>query len=113
MLAASLQQFQLGKGSGGLGLLRRAAQFSSRNGIPDLPEEMTKFIRQEQRHSALLGFFLDQELIPRLREHWVDGLFRRVRRLAGYELILTVLVCAEFVAVPYYGGRAVAEPALR
>jgi len=102
MLAASLQQFQLGEGSDGLELRRRAAQFSSRNGIPDLPEAMTKFIREEQRHSAVLRFFLDQELIPGLREHWVDGLFRRVRRLAGYELMLTMFVCAEFVAVPYY-----------
>ncbi len=102
MLAASLQQFQLGEGSDGLGLLSRAAEFSSKNGIPNLPEAMTKFIREEQRHSAVLGLFLDQELIPRLREHWVDGLFRKVRKLAGFELMLTVLVCAEFVAVPYY-----------
>jgi hypothetical protein len=32
----------------------------------------------------------------------VDSVFRRLRVLAGLELSLTVLVTAEFIAVPYY-----------
>ena len=102
LITTSLQQFQLGEGSDGLGLLRRANEFSSRNAIDSLPEAMQRFIREEQRHSAVLGLFLDRESIPRLHRHWVDHLFRRIRNLAGFELILTVLVTAEFIAIPYY-----------
>lgn len=102
LLSASLQQFQLGEGSDGLGLLRRCRQFSGQNAHPDLPEAMLLFIREEQRHAAVLGHFLDQECIPRLQQHWVDQLFRKIRNLAGYELMLTVLVTAELIAIPYY-----------
>ncbi len=72
------------------------------NGVSELGEAMVLFVREEQRHSAVLGLFLNQELIPQLKTHWVDLAFRKVRNLAGYELMLTFLVCAEFIAVPYY-----------
>lgn len=102
LLGTSLQQFQLGEGSDGLGLMRRANEFSRLHGIDSLPDAMQRFIREEQRHSAVLGLFLDRESIPRLNHHWVDHVFRRIRNLAGFELMLTVLVTAEFIAIPYY-----------
>ncbi len=67
-----------------------------------LPEAMRHFVREEQRHSEVLGRFLDRESIPRLQHHWVDQIFRRVRNLAGFELMLTTLVTAELIAIPYY-----------
>lgn len=100
LLAQSLPSFQLGEGSDGAGLLRRAAQRDHQ--APGLAAATQLFIREEQRHSAVLGRFLDQEQIPRLRHHWVDSLFRRVRSLAGFELMTIVLTCAECLAVPYY-----------
>lgn len=100
LLALSLPSFQLGEGSDGAGLLRRAAQLDPH--APDLAATTQLFIREEQRHSAVLGRFLDQEQIPRLRHHWVDSLFRRIRALAGFELMTIVLTCAECLAVPYY-----------
>jgi hypothetical protein len=102
LIGASLQQFQLGEGSDGLGLLRRANEFSKRHNVDSLPEAMQRFVCEEQRHSAVLGLFLDRESIPRLQNHWADHLFRRIRNLAGFELMLTVLVTAEFIAIPYY-----------
>jgi hypothetical protein len=105
LIGASLQQFQLGEGSDGLGLLRRANEFSKRHNVDSLPEAMQRFVCEEQRHSAVLGLFLDRESIPRLQHHWVDHLFRRIRNLAGFELMLTVLVTAEFIAIPYYMMR--------
>ena len=102
LVCASLRQFQLGEGSDGLGLLRRCRQFSKQRSAADLPDAMQMFIREEQRHSSVLGHFLDQECIPRLQHHWVDQLFRQIRNLAGFELMLTVLVTAEFIAIPYY-----------
>lgn len=100
LLALSLPSFQLGEGSDGSGLLRRASQLDPH--APCLAAATQLFIREEQRHSALLGRFLDQEQIPRLRHHWVDSLFRRIRSLAGFELMTSVLTCAECLAVPYY-----------
>ncbi len=102
LVSASLQQFQLGEGSDGQGLLRRCSQFSGLHSHPDLPDAMLLFIREEQRHAAVLGHFLDQECIPRLRHHWADQLFRKIRNLAGFELMLTVLFTAELIAIPYY-----------
>src|SRR6185369_15651809 len=57
---------------------------------------------EEQGHSGMLGRFLDRERIPRLTSHWVDGIFRRLRKLAGLEVCAMVLVTAEVLAVPFY-----------
>jgi hypothetical protein len=60
------------------------------------------FIAEEQRHSSLLGKFLDREQIPRLTNHWLDKVFRRLRKLAGMEICAAVLVTAEVLAMSYY-----------
>lgn len=115
LITASLQQFQLGEGSEGKGLKARAKASSLATGDPDFLPTLDLFIREEQRHSNDLGRFMDREGIARLKHHWVDGVFRRVRKLAGLELSLSVLVTAEIVAVPYYAAlaEATASPLLR
>jgi len=60
------------------------------------------FIAEEQSHSGILGRFLDHEGIPRLTSHWVDRIFRRLRKLAGLEVCAMVLVTAEVLAMPFY-----------
>src|SRR5262249_46528803 len=60
------------------------------------------FIAEEQGHSGILGRFLDRERIPRLTSNWVDGVFRRLRKLAGLEVCAMVLVTAEVLAIPFY-----------
>lgn len=60
------------------------------------------FIAEEQRHSEMLGRFLDREGIIRLSNHWLDNTFRRLRKLAGLEVCVMVLVTAEVLAVPFY-----------
>jgi hypothetical protein len=102
LVAASLQQFQLGEDADGAGLLRRALNSALAEFDSDFEPTLRLFIREEQRHSRDLGRFLDREGIARLGRHWVDGVFRHVRKLAGLELCLTVLTTAEIVAVPYY-----------
>ena len=102
LVSGSMQQFQLGEGSDGSGLIRRgrASRLAAldSNFIPSLE----LFIREEQRHSRHLAGFLEREGVPLLHQHWVDRVFRRVRKFAGLELCLRVLVMAEIVAVPYY-----------
>lgn len=114
-LGPSLAQFQLGEGSDGHGLLRRTQQFAEARQVPHLPQAMMHLIREEQRHSAALGRFLDAEGLPRMSQHWVDGAFRWVRKLAGFELMIAVLVTAECIAVPYYRAvhDASGSPVLR
>lgn len=115
LVTASLQQFQLGEGSEGKGLKARANASALPIGDPDFLPALDLFIREEQRHSSDLGRFMDREGIARLKRHWVDEAFRRVRKLAGLELSLSVLVTAEIVAVPYYAAlaEATASPLLR
>lgn len=114
-MTASLQQFQLGEGSEGKGLKQRAKASALAIDDPDFLPALDLFIREEQRHSGDLGRFLDREGIARLKAHRVDGVFRRVRKLAGLELSLSVLVTAEIIAVPYYAAlaEATASPLLR
>jgi hypothetical protein len=110
----SIQQFQLGESSEGRGLLRRARRYAETSGDGQFAEAISLFIQEEQRHSRLLGRFLDLHSVPRLPRHWVDSVFRQVRALAGLEMCMRVLATAEIIAVPYYKalGKATASPLL-
>jgi hypothetical protein len=102
VVSASIQQFQLGEGSDGSGLIRRGS--ASRLAVldPNFLPSLELFIREEQRHSRHLAAFLEREGVDLLHQHWVDRVFRRLRKFAGLETCLRVLVMAEIVAVPYY-----------
>ncbi len=102
ILAPSLQQFQLGEGAPGRGLLRRTEDYARLSGDLDFSEAMQLFIAEEQQHSAELARFLRQQGVPLLAAHWVDTTFRGLRKLAGLEVCACVLVSAELIAVPYY-----------
>jgi hypothetical protein len=111
-VASSIQQFQLGEGSEGNAFIQRARRFA---GDAEFIPALRLFIQEEQRHSASLGRFLDLHGIPWLKKHWLDQVFRRIRRMAALELIVTVLVTAEIIAVPYYRAlhNATQSPLLR
>jgi len=104
----SIQQFQLGENSEGRSLLQRAREYGQSRGDAQFAEAVLLFIQEEQRHSRVLGRFLDLNAFPRLGRDAVDTVFRRVRRLAGLEVCMRVLATAEIIAVPYYTalGRA-------
>ena len=94
----SLQTFQRGESSEGHYLYARAKQL----GDPEYTAAMRLFIKEEQTHAAVLGRFLDQQGIPRLRGHWLDDVFRNLRRVLSLEHTLRVLLVAEVVATVYY-----------
>jgi hypothetical protein len=102
LVARSMQQFQLGEWAHGRGLMRRASSHTIRTADYWFLPALELFIAEEQRHSRILGEFLDREGIPRLTRHWLDGAFRGLRKLAGLEVCITVLVTAEAVAIPFY-----------
>ncbi len=102
LVARSIQQFQLGEWARGRGLMRRASAHPVLANDPCWLPALQLFIAEEQAHSNMLGRYLDREQIPRLKAHWIDDVFRRLRKLAGLEACVTVLVTAETLAITFY-----------
>jgi hypothetical protein len=93
----SIQQFQLGENAQGRRLLERAQGLD-----PRYEAALRLFIQEEQRHSYLLGRFLELQGAGCLSRHWVHAWFRRLRGFAGLEVRMRVLATAEVLAIPYY-----------
>lgn len=110
----SMQAFQIGEASEGKTLLRFAETFAQQAHDPAYVESVKFFIREENRHSGYLRTFMQEHAIPRARTQWSDGVFRVLRRLAGLELSIRVLVTAEMIARVYYPalGAATKSPKL-
>ena len=102
LIARSIATFQLGEQSEGSTLLHAAEQFARRHAQPPLARIVQLFIAEEQHHAALLKDFMESHGIALKRHDWTDGVFRRLRRLAGLELYLYVLITAELIGILYY-----------
>lgn len=102
LIASSIATFQLGEQSGGRGLLRAAERFAREQQLPPLLKVMELLIREEQRHASLLRAFMQDHQVPLKRTDWTDRIFRRLRRLAGLQLHVGVLICAELIGNVYY-----------
>ena len=98
IITTSIQQFQKGENSDGKHFFALAKTF------PDQVyfECVKLFIAEEQTHALVLGKFMDKHGIRKIKRHWVDGCFRWLRKFAGLENSLTVLVTAEIIAKVYY-----------
>src|ERR1700677_487812 len=59
LIACSLATFQLGEQSDGGDLLRSAARFARQHDVQPLARIFELFIREEQRHAALLREFME------------------------------------------------------
>ena len=102
LIARSIATFQLGEQSEGRTLLQAARRFASARHIPALVRITGLFIREERRHAALLRAFMESHDIAVKRTDWTDRVFRRLRRLAGLELYLHILITAELIGIVYY-----------
>ena len=111
-ITPSIQQFQLGENSSGRHLLELGQRYGRAVNDPLFAGALDIFIKEEQQHSRYLAAFMQSHSIPLVQKHWVDTVFRRLRALAGLELSLTVLVTAEFIAVPYYRALRAATNSL-
>ncbi len=98
LFARSLQQFQRGEHSEGKHLL----QFAKQTGDSSYVAAVKLFIKEEQHHAFVLGKFLDKNNIPRINNHWVDAVFRKMRQLAGIENTISILLVAEMISKIYY-----------
>jgi len=114
-IADSIGTFQLGEQSEGRTLLRFAREFGARHACPELGRVTELFIREEQHHAAQLREFMLAHGIALKQRNWTDSIFRQIRRLAGFETAVTILVTAEMVGFVYYRalGRATQNTYLR
>jgi rubrerythrin len=104
IIYSSIQQFQRGENSEGKHLFHAAKELND----PLYVETIRIFIREEQRHAMTLGRFMEKHDIPRIHEHWVDGVFRWLRKAAGLYQTLAILLTAEIIAKVYYRGLGAA-----
>jgi hypothetical protein len=105
-IATSIQEFQVGESSEGRHLFTAAQRYAAHSGDGDYVTALRLFVAEEHRHAADLGRVMDLSGIPRASKSWPDTVFRFLRRRAGLELSVSVLVTAEVIAKVYY-------PALR
>lgn len=108
LIARSIATFQLGEQSEGRSLQLAAERYERAHDAAPLAQIVSLLIAEEQHHAALLGAFMDEHGMPRKRGDWTDHVFRRLRRLAGFELYLSVLVTAELIGKVYYRALEVA-----
>jgi hypothetical protein len=102
LIADSIATFQLGERSEGRTLLRAAERFARAREVPYLLRIIELLIREDQRHAQLLRAFMQDHGIALQRTHWTDRAFRHLRRLAGLQLYLYVLISAELIGTVYY-----------
>ena len=65
-------------------------------------ETVKIFIKEEQDHALVLGQFMDMHSIEKIRKDGLDNIFRFLRKLAGLEGTVTVLLTAEIISMIYY-----------
>jgi hypothetical protein len=102
LIARSIATFQRGEQSQGVNLLQAARRFAGTHQLAHLVRIIELFIREEQRHALLLHDFIEDHRITLKSSDWTERAFRRIRRLAGFELYLYVLLCAELIGKVYY-----------
>jgi hypothetical protein len=102
LIASSIATFQLGEQSEGRTLLRAAERFALKKQVPHLLRIIELLIREEQRHASLLGDFIQDHRMALKRADWTDRIFRLIRRLAGLQFYVCVLICAELIGNVYY-----------
>ena len=98
IITSSIRQFQRGEHSEGKHFLQYAKSMKDQSYI----QALQLFIKEEQDHAAVLGKFMDIHGIEKLKKDWLDNTFRWLRKLAGLECTITVLLTAEIISMVYY-----------
>jgi hypothetical protein len=98
IITKSIQQFQEGENSEGKHLF----QFAKALNDDEYLSCIRLFIKEEHNHAKVLGRFMEKYKIEKAKGHWVDGVFRWLRKLMGLENSIIVLVTAEIISKIYY-----------
>jgi len=101
----SLKAWQLGETSEGKNLLAAATKFSHKMNDPEYVEAIKLFIKEEQKHGANLGFYIDLIGEKRARKDWGDTLFRKIRYFnRRMELWTITVIIVEGAAQIFYAA---------
>jgi len=100
IISRSLRSFQRGEHSEGKHFLKFAAELND----PVYEDTLRLFIKEEQDHAFVLGKFMTLNKIAVSGKDAVDGIFRWLRKQAGLEGTVTVLLTAEIIAMVYYAA---------
>jgi len=98
LIKRSIQQFQHGENSEGKHLF----QFARTMNNEEYMQSIRLFIKEEQTHAKVLARFMDKYNIEKIKGHWVDGVFRWLRKLLSLENSVIVLLTAEIISKVYY-----------
>ncbi len=111
LITRSIQQFQRGENSEGKHLIR----FAKNSSFPRYQEAIVYFIKEEQRHAMILGKWMKRHDIKPIKSHWVDNVFRKLRRFSNLENSVRILLTAEVIAAVYYKAlqKATSSPTLK
>lgn len=101
-ISRSIAAFQLGEYSEGKCLMRGAKKLADRTRNEFLVPITKLFIAEEQNHALTLGRFMTTHGIPLIKKNWTDDVFRFLRKPAGFELSVSVLITAEIISLVYY-----------
>ena len=102
LITRSMAIFQVCEQPEGSALLRSARRFAEKHDAAPLMRITELFVREQQRHAALLGAFMEDHDIERKETDLTDFVFCCLRRLGGFGFRLNVLVAAELIANVYY-----------
>jgi len=108
LIGRSIAVFQLGEQSEGNALLFSAWRFAKKHNAAPLIRILELFIREQQRHAALLRKFMEDHDLPQKQSDWTDFVFCCLRRLGELEFRLSLLITAELVASVFYRALEVA-----
>ena len=114
-IADSVREFQLGESAEGRHFVRAAKEYAAQVGDREYIDAVRLLIGEEQRHARELARFLELAGIPLAEVTWADTAFRWLRKRAGLEVCVSVLLTAEIIAKVYYAAldQATASPVLR
>jgi hypothetical protein len=102
LIARSIATFQVCEQPEGSALLRSARRFAEKHKAAPLMRITELFVREQQRHAALLSAFMEDHAIARKQTDLTDFVFCCLRRLGGFGFRLHLLVAAELIANVYY-----------
>jgi hypothetical protein len=99
----SLKAWQLGETSDGRQLLAAATKYATRIDDPEYVDAVKFFIREEQKHGANLGLYIDAIGEERARSDWGDTLFRKFRHInTSMEWWTITVIMVEAAAQVFY-----------
>ncbi|WP_202183110.1 ferritin-like domain-containing protein [Chitinophaga solisilvae] len=110
-LLPSLQAWQLGETSEGSHLLSAAKKYAAKIQDPQYVEAVSLFIKEEQKHGASLGRYLDAIGAERIQQNWGDTLFRKIRYFnTSMEIWTVAVIVVESTAQLFYQSLKDATP---